>query len=212
MNFVVPCNYITIGLLLASYLLGAVPFGLIIARIKQVDLRKVGSGNIGATNVARSCGTVLGVVVFILDLAKGLLPVVLARFWLTSIDLAVCCALAAVLGHVFPVYLQFKGGKGVATACGVFLALTPIVTGICFLLWVLIVALCRYVALASIVAALALPSLFIAWHRQAAFGDYAAVTLLTMLVAALVIIRHWSNIGRLLAGTESKIGSQSWNC
>jgi glycerol-3-phosphate acyltransferase PlsY len=199
-----------------AYLLGSVPFGLLVARlVKGIDIRQHGSKNIGATNVARVCGRGWGIAVFVLDLLKGALPVAAwawSRFCLSwAGDLveqaSVLAGLGAILGHVFPAYLGFRGGRGVATAAGVFLVLAPAAAGIALATWALFAALFRYVSLASIVAALAL-LLAQALVDGKAFRERLSVTGFVAVVVLLVIVRHVPNIRRLIAGTESKIGAK----
>lgn len=203
---------LTIGVIVGCYLVGAVPFGLIAVRAaKGIDIRTVGSGNIGATNVARVAGKNLAVLVFLLDFAKGLFPVMLAQavaqVYGGSQLLPVLAGLATVLGHMFPVYLKFKGGKGVATGAGMLAALVPWALGVSFLTWVVVVGLTRYISLGSMTAAAALPISFVAFHDRSAFGDHISLTLFCMVVGALVIVRHKSNLKRLLAGTENRLGA-----
>ncbi len=203
---------------LAAYLVGAIPFGFLIARAKGVDLRTRGSGNVGATNVGRVVGRKWGWLCFVLDVGKGLLPVLLAgtclkragelTAWRQSAWLAV--AFAAIAGHVFTFWLRFRGGKGVATSLGVLLGFWPYFTfaGLAALgVWVAVVLTGRYVSLASITAAAAFPLLFLAACLIAPWPIARLWPLLAFAVAmaALVIARHRTNIARLLAGTESKI-------
>lgn len=182
---------------LVGYLSGSIPFGLLLARAGGAgDIRRVGSGNIGATNVLRTGRRGLAAATLALDLVKGALPV-WAASWFAGPDLAVAAGAGAVIGHCFPVWLGFKGGKGVATAGGVILALTPWVVPGALAVLASVFALTRYVSLGSILAALAAP--LIAWlmgHVQAAE--------LYLLLAAIVIVQHRSNIARLLAGTENR--------
>lgn len=207
----------------ASYLLGSIPFGLLIARCHGIDLRRVGSGNIGATNVVRALGRKWGVFCFILDVAKGLLPMrVPPLLGLTSpcpsdIELLGWLAVgtAAILGHIFPVYLGFKGGKGVATSLGVVLGLWPYLTlcGLAALfVWLLTAFLWRYVSLASILAAASYPLILLAavWLLPGwTFANLWPLFLVAVPIPALVIWRHRSNIQRIFAGTESRIGRKN---
>ena len=187
---------------LQAYSLGSIPFGYFFYRIRQGgDIRAIGSGNIGATNVLRGAGTAAGAATLVLDAAKGYLAVALAALltghapkW-TSL-----AALLAILGHVFPVFLKFRGGKGVATAFGAFLAIAPFAVLCVAALFVVVAVGSRYVSLASIVAAAALPVVLIAYGGA---SPYVLAT--TLLGAALIISRHSSNIHRLLLGTESRI-------
>ncbi len=199
-----------------SYLLGSVPFGLAVAKVvKGIDIRNHGSRNIGATNVGRVCGRGWGVLVFALDLLKGAVPVACWAYSRVFIGFAdpyhevapVFAGLGAILGHIFPAYLQFRGGRGVATAAGVFLMLTPIPAVIALAVWVLLVGAFRYVSLASVTAALAL---LVAQPivDPDAFGKRLWVTIFAGTMALLVVLRHIPNIKRLIAGTESRIGGK----
>jgi acyl phosphate:glycerol-3-phosphate acyltransferase len=190
---------------LAAYLLGSVPFGLLLAHLfAGTDVRKSGSGNIGATNVARVVGPLAGVLTLIFDVAKGAGAVLLAEkllngsaVWMTA------AAVAALLGHCFPVWLKFKGGKGVATAAGVFLVLSPLACLAAAILFVLVVVFWRYVSLGSISAAAALPLLlYLLWSPGHA--PPPAVTLGALAATLLIIYKHRGNLQRLLQGTEPK--------
>jgi glycerol-3-phosphate acyltransferase PlsY len=184
--------------LVVGFLCGSVPFGLILTRLAGAgDIRTIGSGNIGATNVLRTGRKGLALATLLADLAKGAVPVALASAWLGP-DVAVATALGAVLGHCFPPWLGFRGGKGVATAAGVILGLTPLVVLPALAVFVLVVWATRFVSLGSILAAAAAP--MAAWL----LGLHQAAELY-LLVAALIIVKHHANIGRLLAGTESKV-------
>lgn len=190
-----------------AYLLGSIPFGYLLVRIfRNEDIREQGSGNIGATNVARSGAKGLGVATLLLDLGKAYLAVILARhFGAGNYDIEVAAAVAAVLGHVFPVWLGFRGGKGVASALGVFLALTWPSALAVLLVFAAVFALTRYVSLASIIGSAAFPL----------FGFYFVAQRSSMVVFGfvfiplLVIVKHHGNIRRLLSGTESRFGSKS---
>jgi acyl phosphate:glycerol-3-phosphate acyltransferase len=181
-----------------AYLIGSIPFGLILTRLlKAGDLRTIGSGNIGATNVLRTGRKGLALATLFLDALKGALAVWAAyRFF--GPDMAVVAGLGAVLGHCFPLWLSFRGGKGVATAAGVALALTPLTFFMVLALFALTVALTRYVSLGSIVAALAL--IPIAW----ALGSVQAAQLY-VLIALVILLKHTGNIRRLLRGDENKL-------
>jgi acyl phosphate:glycerol-3-phosphate acyltransferase len=190
-----------------GYLLGSIPFGYLLVRIfKGEDVRASGSGNIGATNVARK-SPALGIATLLLDAAKGLAAVLLARVLFKGPHqqlIVTTAALFAVLGHLFPVWLKFRGGKGVATSLGAFLLLTPKSILCMVVLFLMIAVAFRYVSLGSVAVAAAFPLL--AW----ALREYAdsRQLILIALVSALVIWRHRQNIGRLAAGTESKIGAK----
>lgn len=193
--------------LLASYLLGSVPFGLVMARVlRGVDLREVGSGNIGATNAMRVLGKPLGLVAFLLDFAKGLVPtLVFAKyagdaFGTTPLLAESLAGTAAVLGHCFPLYLRFKGGKGVATGCGAIVGVQPMVFVYSGLVWVASLLVFRFVSLASILMGLAFP--VFAWLLLPHAPAFAVASgLLTL----LVLIRHRANIARIRAGTEPRV-------
>ena len=190
-----------------AYLLGSIPFGYLLVRIfRKQDIRASGSGNIGATNVARSGAKGLGVATLLLDLGKAWLAVELVRFLVPgNQDLAMMAAVFAVLGHVYPVWLGFRGGKGVASALGVFLALSPATAGCILLVFALVVGLTHYVSLASILASACLPPLMYYFHPNAS----RLYVLGYCFVAVLVIAKHHANIARLLAGTESRFGQKS---
>jgi glycerol-3-phosphate acyltransferase PlsY len=191
------------GLVVLGYLLGSIPFGYLLVRARGGgDIRRLGSGNIGATNVARTSGWSVGVATLLLDVAKGFLAV-----WFTqhfsggNIRFMMYAGLAAILGHVFPVWLWFSGGKGVATALGVFLAICWPATAAAVLLFLLVALFWRYVSLASISAAAALPLLVYLLYAPH-HAPPTAVSVSTLLAAAVVIVKHRDNIERLLAGTE----------
>jgi glycerol-3-phosphate acyltransferase PlsY len=190
-----------------GYVLGSVPFGLLAARMKGVDIRRHGSGNIGATNVWRVCGWRYGLPVFLLDLLKGVAAVLLAS-WAAGRMAAnpewtrIGAGMACILGHSFPIWLRFKGGKGVATSLGVLAGLMPLVSLAVLLVWAVVFKAGGYVSLASIVAALALP-LFAAGAQLAGRGYGWPCVGFGAFAAVLVVVRHRSNIGRLMAGTES---------
>ena len=187
--------------LLFAYLCGAIPFGYIIAKVfKHVDIRTVGSGNTGATNVYRSISKPLGVLTLILDLLKGFVPVYCTMLLNPdSVWLIIAVAFITIIGHIFTVFLNFNGGKGVATGCGVFLALNPLAILICFLVFILFLVIFRYVSLASIMAAATLPvSLYF-------LNSTHEIVIFASIISVLVIVRHISNIKRLLNGTENKI-------
>ena len=211
-------------LFVASYLVGSIPFGLIVSRLKGVDIRQHGSGNLGATNVGRVLGRKWGALVLLLDVAKGALtsiganllllnvagpsvgvdPVYLDWVWLGT---GVCC----VLGNTAPIYLRFKGGKGVATTLGVILGIWPFLTIpalATLVVWAAVVKLSRYVSLGSIVAACFMPLAFVVTARIGDWpiDDHYPLLGLTLVVGSLVVFRHRSNIGRLLSGTENKVG------
>jgi glycerol-3-phosphate acyltransferase PlsY len=189
----------------AAYLLGSIPFGLLLAKLfGGGDVRKAGSGNIGATNVARVVGPLAGILTLILDTAKGAAGVWLAgRVTNESATWMMIAAFVVLLGHCFPVWLKFKGGKGVATALGVFLALCPLAAVSALLLFVICVAYWRYVSLGSVAAAAAMPLLvYFLWaprHAPPIIIDGG-----TLAIALLVIYKHDGNLQRLVEGTEPR--------
>lgn len=205
---------------LCAYVIGATPFGFLIARAKGIDLRRHGSGNVGATNVGRVIGRKWGYLCFVLDVGKGFLPVFAVGLYLRSrgIEMSsggqaawLLTALGAVLGHVLTFWLAFKGGKGVATSLGVVLGVWPYFTvpgAAALAVWIVTVLLTRYVSVASIAAAAAFPLLFILATRLVGWplGQLTPLLGFAALVATLVIVRHRSNLSRLIAGTEHKIG------
>ena len=187
-------------LLLAAYLIGAIPTGVILTRLAGgEDIRSAGSGNIGATNVYRVAGRKLGIITLLGDCLKGVIPLMIARqgFDLTPDGIALV-ALAAFIGHCYPVYLGFKGGKGVATALGIFLVLSPLSVLCLLAVFGLILWKWRYISLASISAAATVPLLVLL------FESSFALFLATLIIAAIVIWKHRANIERLRSGTESK--------
>jgi glycerol-3-phosphate acyltransferase PlsY len=193
------------GWVVLGYLLGSIPFGYLLVRLTGGgDIRFKGSGNIGATNVARTSGWSVGVATLLLDTAKGFLAV-----WLTehftggNIRFMMFAGFAAILGHVFPVWLKFEGGKGVATAMGVFLAICWPALATAVFLFLLVAVFWRYVSLASISAAAALPLLVYLLYAPG-HAPPTAVSVCTLLSAVVVIVKHRDNIERLLAGTEPR--------
>jgi len=189
-----------------AYLLGSIPFGYLIVRKKLGDdIRQTGSGGTGATNVSRRAGKTAGVLTLVLDALKGSLAVLVAKQLAPHVEWVIAAAaIAVIVGHMFPVWLDFRGGKGVATGVGVFLILAPIALLCAGIIFVVIVWLTRYVSLGSITAAVTIP-LFI-W-LQSVFVEPVAQSLLIAAIAAavLIVFAHRGNIGRLARGTESKI-------
>ncbi len=190
--------------LAAAYLLGAVPFGLLIGRLKGIDIRQHGSGNIGATNVLRVLGKPLGITTFVLDALKGFVPSFLFPAWFGAAMepgvISVLCGAAAILGHNFPVFLGFKGGKGIATSAGVLIGIAPQAALAGVLAWVVVFFASRYVSLASILAAVAVIASGWWFYRD---GHLILPVVLTVL-GLLAILRHKANIQRLLNGTENR--------
>ncbi|WP_050029689.1 glycerol-3-phosphate 1-O-acyltransferase PlsY [Verrucomicrobium sp. BvORR034] len=202
-----------------AYLSGSLPFGYWAGLMKGVDIRKHGSGNIGATNVIRVLGKKTGIPVFVLDMLKGLLPTLFAQAWLSSLGasstmvttVAVLCAAASVIGHSFTFWLGFKGGKGVATSAGAFLGLAPWALLVAFVVWLVLFFTTRYVALASIGAAISLPiSMYVIMLIGGGLNVGAYILLaLGLVMGILVVVRHRSNIKRMMSGTESRFNRKS---
>lgn len=199
--------------IIASYLAGSIPTALWVGRlVKRIDIREHGSGNMGATNVARVVGAKWGILVGLIDVAKGLLPVmflsglVAPGLGWNRPDAGLVLGVAAILGHLVPVFAGFRGGKGVLTALGVFLALLPVEAGIAVLVWGTVFGLTRIVSLGSLIASLAFISATLL--RRYAFGIDHPTSLIAAaaLTAVLVFFMHRSNIRRLLDGTESRFG------
>ncbi|MGB2824833.1 MAG: glycerol-3-phosphate 1-O-acyltransferase PlsY [Phycisphaerae bacterium] len=203
---------------LAAYVIGATPFGVLLARAHGVDLRKVGSGNVGATNCGRALGAKWGYLCFVLDVSKGLLGVLLVG-WLVRPEAGPPALLqqaawlltgcGAIAGHVFSFWLSFRGGKGVATALGVVLGVWPYLTYaglIALAVWVAVTLISRYVSLGSILAAVIFLPAFAALNWPP--GDLWPMGVFASLMVALIIVRHRANIARLLKGTENKIGGK----
>jgi acyl phosphate:glycerol-3-phosphate acyltransferase len=190
-------------LIVAGYLLGSVPTGYILGKLAGVDVRTVGSGNVGATNVARVVGKRLGLLTLFADVAKGLIPVIVARELEVSLVTVAAVGFTAFLGHLYPIFLKFRGGKGVATALGVFLGVAPLATLVFILVFAVIVASTRIVSLGSIATALASPSVLWVLGYSTIFIGMA------VMIAAMITMRHRGNIQRLRAGTEPRFRSAS---
>lgn len=182
----------------AAYLLGSIPSGLLLGKAYGIDVRKEGSGNIGATNLYRTVGRKVGMLTLMCDCLKGFIPVLLVTLSAMPAGYAAWVGLAAFCGHVFSVFLRFKGGKGVATALGVFLALSPLSVIIALGVFLVLVFKWRYISLGSIVAAAVMPP------AVSLLGRGWAVVLVTSCIAIIVIVKHHENIKRLVAGTENK--------
>ena len=196
-----------IGAFLASYVIGSLPTAYLLVKwLKRVDVRTVGSGNVGATNVTRVAGRWAGLVVFLIDLSKGLIA---TRLIASSLlreplpHLRLACGVFAVLGHDFPIFLRFRGGKGVATTIGVLWGTMPLVAGLYLVVWGVAFLSCRYVSVGSLVAALSIPIAQYAMRRR------ETEWLLGALLAGLIIIRHHANIARLMQGREHRAGSNA---
>ena len=209
------------ALVVAAYLIGSIPFSFLVVKLKSgADIRTVGSRNVGATNVARSFGKLPGILALLLDMAKGYAAVAFAK-WLTAspfwplpvgVDASplhsrtfwiALAGLVAILGHIFPVWLRFHGGKGVATAAGVFLALDPLAVLAAMIVFAIVVIASRFVSLASIVSAASIP-IFLRFLTHASFWTIA----ISIVIAILIIVKHHSNIARLTQGSERKMGQR----
>jgi len=199
------------ALLIGSYLLGSIPFGYLAGRLEGIDIRQAGSGNVGATNVVRVLGKRYGYPVFALDVLKGFGAAKISMLvapggplaWNSPEIIGILAAISSVLGHLYPPWLRFKGGKGVATAAGALLALTPVATLIGVVVWIIVFWLTRYVSLASVTAAVVLPMviLVVTWQDQ---NKAKPLVLSSACVAAIVIWRHRSNLSRLMRGDEPR--------
>ncbi len=188
---------------IVAYLCGSVPTGFLWGRACGIDIRTVGSGNIGATNVMRALGKGPGIAVLLLDALKGFLPVFAAPRLLPALDpslLSITCCVGAIAGHNWTCWLRFKGGKGIATSAGAVLAFLPAPVGCALATWAIVFALSRYVSVASILAALVLP--VATWW----FQPDRSLLLFTGLLAVVAVVKHRSNIQRLIAGTENRVG------
>ncbi|MEN6356423.1 MAG: glycerol-3-phosphate 1-O-acyltransferase PlsY [Armatimonadota bacterium] len=192
-------------ILALCYLIGSIPFGVIMGRLRGIDIQKHGSGNIGATNVLRTLGVVPAIIVFILDAMKGCAAVLICDSLHMGQYIVVAGALLAIVGHTFSVFLKFTGGKAVSTSLGVIIGLNWIIALIAFLVWCALVAITRYVSIASMIAAMSVPVMMICWKAQHVPPAYQA---LAVLAALAIVIKHKSNMKRLMQGTESKIGQK----
>jgi len=190
--------------LFAAYLIGSIPFALLLARRwGAIDLRRVGSGNLGAANVMRTSGVAAGIVVVILDITKGAASVMLATRLSGNAAAPAAAGLAAILGHIYPIWLRFRGGKGVATACGVFSVLTPLAIPPALAIFLITVTLTKYISLGSLLATIALPPL------AYVLGSEAAAVAAAVIAASIIVFRHRSNVARLRTGTERRLGARS---
>jgi glycerol-3-phosphate acyltransferase PlsY len=183
-----------------AYLMGSIPFAFLLSRQRGVDLRQAGSGNVGATNVLRTTGTGRAVAAMVLDGVKGTVAVLLAQLLSLGLAATVAAACASVMGHVYPVWLRFKGGKGVATAAGAFAVLSPGALGIAVAVFIVAVAITRFISVGSMAAALTLAIVTV-------FTDApGAVTMGAVAMTTVIVFRHRGNLARLAAGTERRVG------
>jgi len=189
-------------LIIVAYLLGSIPFGDVIARVKGIDLTKVGSGNIGATNVLRSVGRMAAILTLIGDIMKGSLAVAAARYLVNDPVIEGIAGLAAIVGHDFSIFLRLKGGKGVATSIGVLLVYSPKAAVFTILLWLTVVAISRYSSLGALVAFGVLPvAILVA-------DPVRAKVIISVCIAVLVVLKHEANIRRLIKGIEPRVGGK----
>jgi glycerol-3-phosphate acyltransferase PlsY len=187
-------------LVIFSYLLGSVPSGLIIGKLSGLDVRKAGSGNIGATNVARLLGKTGGLLTLVGDTAKGFIPVLVVQQMGFSYSVTALVGVAAFLGHLYPIFLKFKGGKGVATSFGVLLGLAPLATMILLVVFAAVAFTTRIVSLSSMVTAVAAPLVLWLFYYSPTY------VIVTAFMALMIVFRHYANIQRLLNGTEPRFG------
>lgn len=189
-------------LVIFSYLLGSVPSGLIIGKLSGLDVRKAGSGNIGATNVARLLGKTGGLLTLVGDTAKGFIPVLVVQQMGFSHPVTALVGVAAFLGHLYPIFLKFKGGKGVATSFGVLLGLAPLATIILLVVFAAVAFTTRIVSLSSMVTAVAAPLVLWLFYYSPTY------VIVTAFMALMIVFRHYANIQRLLNGTEPRFGTR----
>jgi glycerol-3-phosphate acyltransferase PlsY len=195
---------LAMAVIFLAYLIGSIPFALILARRwGAADLRRIGSGNLGAANVMRASGVTAGVLVAALDVAKGAASVWLAARLSAGPALPAAAGLAAIVGHVYPIWLRFHGGKGVATACGVFTVLTPLAIAPALAIFTIVVWLTKYISLGSVVASIALPPI------AYALGSPAPAVLAALAASIIIVFRHRSNVLRLRTGTERRLGARA---
>lgn len=211
-------NTMTVIAIILSYLLGAIPFGYIVTKSwKKVDVRQHGSGNIGFTNTLRVAGKIPGLIVLLCDIGKGLLPVLIFSQLPETVELGgfmtvpALCGLAAIVGHDWPLYLKFKGGKGISTTIGVFLALDWRVTLVGLVIWLIAVIVTRYVSLGSILFVASLPVTTVVFELilKVEVEAWVAISISSAIAAVIAIYRHKGNINRLLGGKERKIGQKA---
>jgi glycerol-3-phosphate acyltransferase PlsY len=187
-----------------SYLLGSIPVGLLLAKAKGRDPRRIGSGNIGATNVMRAAGRSVGIATLLCDVLKGFIPTWLAIYSGQPTGVVAAAGLAAFAGHLFPLYLKFKGGKGVATALGVFLAMKPLAVLVALIVFLAVLLVGGYVSLGSLVAAALMPVILLAFHVPPGFVVICAI------LVVFIFVKHKDNIKRLLRGEEHRILRKTW--
>lgn len=196
---------IFIVILFGSYLLGSIPTGFIVTKyIKKIDIREYGSSSTGATNVFRALGFKWALLVALSDILKGVIPIIVGKALLTNQVMIVLLGVAAVIGHNWPVFINFKGGRGVATSAGVVIALLPLISLFVILVWLIVLRLSRYVSLASISAAFSFPFFVYLMESSRIYFVFS------LILAILVIYQHRKNISRLLAGEESRVSKEKF--
>ncbi|MGR3317365.1 MAG: glycerol-3-phosphate 1-O-acyltransferase PlsY [Candidatus Anammoxibacter sp.] len=195
-----------------AYLIGSVPFGYILVKtVKGIDIREHGSENVGATNVWRVAGRPFGIGAFVFDMLKGFVPVlVVYKMTPGKNSLAIICGIAVILGHIFPLFLRFKGGKAAATGCGVFLVLAPLALLIAMAVWALTVYISKFVSLGTILASITL-AVATVLVGQSPFGEGLYLTIFTIVMSVAIIVLHRSNIKRIINGTENRIKGKKQN-
>jgi len=193
--------------ILLAYVVGATPFGFLAGKLNGIDIRDHGSGNIGATNVLRTLGKPVGITVLVLDILKGMAPVVVARLVSDSSPLLIATAVAAILGHNYTFWLRFKGGKGIATTAGAMAPVMPLALGVAVAVWLLLLLTTRYVSVSSIGAAISIPSTLIAASLVSDRWD-GYVLGFGIFVCVLAVWKHRSNIARLRRGEENRFGTK----
>lgn len=197
-----------LGLVAGSYLLGSLSFSLaVVWLLQRADVRKLGSGNAGATNVLRAAGRWPALLVLLLDIAKGIVPVRVARALGAPSEVVAAAAFAVIVGHVFPLFFGFRGGKGVATGFGAFVSLLPLPAGAALAIFLAVVATTRYVSVGSILAALSVPVFAVLFARAGWIAPSPPIALaLASATASVVVLKHLGNLQRLFAGTERRLG------
>lgn len=188
-----------IAYIVLAYLIGSIPVGIVLSRFKGKDPRQVGSGNIGATNVMRAAGKLMGILTLLGDTAKGVLPVLIVKYGEKDVILTATVGLAVFMGHLYSVYLRFKGGKGVATALGVYIVLSPLAVLIDVIIFVIVLLKWRYVSLGSLVATSAMPIILFLLDKPPEF------IFLSILIGVFIFLKHKENIIRLKTGNENRI-------
>ncbi len=202
-------NNIYLVIPILAYFIGSIPNGIIIAKLfAKIDPTKSGSGNIGATNVYRTAGKIPGILTLILDILKGFIPVYFAKKFNLDLQVVLITGMLSFLGHLFPIYLKFKGGKGVATAIGVFLVLVPYAVLIDVFIFLTIAYIWRYVSLASIISALLLPAIVKILIILNIYNYPDSIIFFTGAITLLIIYKHKENIFRLIKGKEFKFGQK----